>query len=116
MKKLLVVLSSCLLLACGKTGVKEVPITEPWQSMELPMDNQAKVWWSDAQQIKLVYGGSKEKIIKAYTENFETHGWVVTNKKISPNQYNISFAKGNVVLEVEIYDFEKTGVTIRRVV
>ena len=116
MKTIFILLISWVLLSCGRPAVKEVPITEPWQTMELPMDNSAKVWSSDEEQIKLVYAATKEQIIKSYTTNLQTHGWVITNKKQTPNQYIISFAKGNVVLEVEIYDFEKTGVTIRRVV
>ena len=116
MKTICIFLIGLFLLACGKPAVKEVPITEPWQTMELPMDYSTKVWSSDAEQIKLVYSASKEQIIRSYTDNLQTHGWVITSKKKTPNQYIISFAKGNVVLEVEIYDFEKTGVTIRRVV
>lgn len=116
MKKLFTIAAVCMAFACGRSSLKEVPITDPWQSMELPMDYNAKVWASDAQQIKLMYAGSREKIIKAYTENFEAHGWVITNRKTMANQSNISFAKSNVVLEVEVYDLEQTGVTIRRVV
>jgi hypothetical protein len=116
MKKLFLIAGFCVALACGREPLKEVPITEPWQSMELPMENNAKVWASDALQIKLTYSGSREKIVKIYTERFEAHGWVITSRKATPNQCNISFAKANVVLEVEVYDFEQTGVTIRRVV
>ena len=116
MKTLPVFLIILCLFSCSSLSVKEVPITEPWQTMELPMDNNARVWSSDTEQIKVVYSASKEQVIQSYTNNLQTHGWVITNKKLTPNQYFISFAKGNVILEVEIYDFEKTGVTIRRIV
>jgi hypothetical protein len=115
MKKILVIITLCLsLLSCWNPSVKEVAITGDWQHMELPIKNDARVWACDDNQLKIVHKDSRKTVAQNYLESFENHGWTLTKQNLDGNEYNFRFAKGNTVLDVEIYDFEKTGVIIRK--
>ncbi len=116
MKKLFIIPIVCLILtSCWNPSVKEVPITGDWRNMELPIQSGARVWACDATQLKIVHKASREAVAEKYLENFETHGWTLTKTENWESQNNYRFAKGNVVLSVEIYDFEKTGVIIKKI-
>lgn len=41
-----------LLTACWRPSVAEVPITAPWDKMNLPLKENARVWASDDKMLK----------------------------------------------------------------
>ena len=117
MKQLIAIAAICFTLAsCWNPSVKEVPITGDWQNMELPIKSGARVWACDENEVKIVHKASRESVADSYIESFENHGWTLTRQNLGDSGYNLRFAKGTVVLDVEIYDFEKTGVIIKKVV
>lgn len=115
MKKFLTITALCFVLAsCWNPSVKEVPLTGDWQQMELPIQSGARVWSCDDNQLKIVHRAGRKAVSESYIESFENHGWTLTKQNMDGNEYNFRFAKGTVILDVEIYDFEKTGVIIKK--
>lgn len=115
MKKILAITVLCLLLAsCWNPSVKEVAVTGAWQYMQLPIKSGARVWACDENQLKIVHKAGRKNVTDSYIESFESHGWTLTSQSLDGNEYNLRFAKGNTILDIEIYDFEKTGVIIRK--
>lgn len=104
------------LTACGwKPSVAAVSITAPWDKMNLPVSQNAVVWASDEKQLKVVHQDNKKTVMDKYVEALKSQGWTLAqfdNK--SDTNYFIDMAKGADKISIEIYDFENTGVIIKK--
>jgi hypothetical protein len=105
------------LAACGwKPGVTAVPLTAPWTTMNLPVKENAVVWASTPTEFKAVHKEDKKAILKNYTDALKTGGWTLEkfDDKSIADRYTVEMSKGADKIEIEIYDFENTGVIIKK--
>ena len=100
------------LSACGwKPSVKAVPLTEPWASMNLPVEKDAVVWASTPTQFKAVHKAGRAEVGKAYLEALNKAGWKMTKQDMGSMDF-FDFEKGGEKIVLNVYDFENTGVII----
>ena len=71
--------------ACGgsKPKVQEVPLIEPWASMNLPCKNEGVVVVANDHRFNCAYGGARNrenevKAITQYVEVLKRDGWKIT--------------------------------------
>ncbi len=103
------------LAACGwKPSVSAVPISAPWDEMNLPVKENAVVWASSDKQIKVVHKEDRKEILKKYTDALKAEGWKLDkfDDKTIADRFIVDMSKGADKIQVEIYDFENTGVII----
>lgn len=104
------------LAACGwNPSVAEVPITAPWDKMNLPVKENARVWASDDKTLKVVHKAGRTEVAKSYSDALEKDGWKLTAQP-DVQEHNITskYQKSGQNIEVEVYDFENTGVIIEK--
>ena len=102
-------------VACGwKPEVAAVPITGPWSTMSLPIKENAVIWASTPIQFKAVHKEDKKTILGKYTEALKSQGWTLEkfDDKSSANIIFVDLSKGSEKLQLQIYDFQGTGVII----
>lgn len=92
---IIISLSAC---SSSKPKVKEVPITEPWLSMNLPCKNEGVVVLSNDHRLNCAYGGERNrdrdlKTIAPYVELFKKNGWKLTREADVAIEY--LFEKGD---------------------
>ena len=104
------------LVACGwKPGVAAVPITAPWDKMNLPVKQDAVVWASSATEFKAVHKDDKKTVMGKYVEAFKSQGWAIARfDDKQTTTYYVEMAKGADKIQIEIYDFKNTGVIIKK--
>lgn len=103
----------CLALAGCKPPVDSVPITEPWSSMNLPIDSSAIVWGSTPDEVKILHQGRIEVVAQAYIDYFENGGWTCTQRDIG-TAYTYGYRKDGQNISLFIYPFQDVGVIIKR--
>lgn len=116
MKKSIVVLftlSVLFLSGCWNPSVSEVPITAPWDKMNLPVKTDARVWASDDKKLKVVHKAAIQDVAKSYLEALEKDGWKKTKQDIG-SRYVYEFEKGGQKILLDVYEFENTGVIIEK--
>jgi predicted small lipoprotein YifL len=100
------------LAACGwKPSVTAVPLTTPWTAMNLPVEKDAVVWGSTPAQFKAVHKAGRQEITAAYILALTKAGWKQTKKDLGSMDY-YDFEKGADKIQLNVYDFENTGVII----
>lgn len=100
--------------ACGwKPEVTAVPLTAPWTAMNLPIKENAVVWSSTDKEFKAVHKDNKKTVLKNYTEALKAAGWELVKFDEPTDRYVLDMKKGAENIEVEIYDFNNTGVIIK---
>ncbi len=121
MKKRLSILACAALIAialsaCGwKPSVKAVPITAPWSEMNLPVKDDAIVFSSTAQEFRAVHKDNRKTVLGKYVDALKAQGWTLKNfDDKSESSYTANMSKGADSIEIEIYDFENTGVIIKK--
>jgi hypothetical protein len=120
MKKILSVLIvvaaiTLALTACWNPSVAEVPITAPWDKMNLPVGDAARVWASDDKTLKVVHKASRSEVAQNYLNALEKGGWKLTDQPdVREGGVTFKFEKGGQKIEVDVYDFENTGVIIEK--
>lgn len=102
--------------ACGwNPSVAEVPLTAPWDKMSLPVKQDARVWASDDKTLKVVHKAERSEVAKSYLGALEKDGWKLTGQPdVGEHNITFNFEKGGQKIEVEVYDFENTGVIIEK--
>jgi len=102
--------------ACGwNPSVPEVPITAPWDKMNLPVKEDARVWASDDKTLKVVHKDDRREVAQSYLDALEKDGWKQTTQpEVRDTAMTFNFEKGGQKIEVEVYDFENTGVIIQK--
>ncbi len=122
MKKIILIITfTCLvaagLAACGwKPSVTAVPLTAPWSAMNLPVKEDAVVWESTPTEFKAAHKDDKKTVLGKYTDALKAQGWGLDkfdDKSVSGTYY-VDMSKGADKIHLEIYDFEKTGVIIKK--
>ena len=103
------------LSACWRPSVTEVPITAPWDKMNLPVKDDARVWASDDKTLKVAHKAGRSEVAKAYLSALEKDGWKLTAQPdVSEYANTFKFEKNGQKIKVEVYDFENTGVIIEK--
>jgi hypothetical protein len=105
-----------LFAACGwNPSVAEVPITAPWDKMNLPVKDDARVWASDDKTLKVVHKDDRREVAQEYLDALEKDGWKLTAQPgVRDSGVTFNFEKGGQKIEVDVYDFENTGVIIEK--
>ena len=113
MKKTLslaIVLASIVTFACSwNPSVAAVPITAPWDSMNLPVKEDARVWGSTPTELKVAHKGDKAAVLAAYEKALNANGWKSAG---SPSSGTVLLRKDGKEMELYVYDFENTGVIL----
>lgn len=100
------------LSACAwKPSVTAVPLTPPWTSMNLPVEKDAVVWASTPTQFKAVHKAGRAEVGKAYLDALDKAGWKLTKTDMGSMDF-FDFEKGGEKIQLNVYDFENTGVII----
>ena len=104
------------LTACSwNPSVAEVPITAPWDKMNLPVKENARVWASDDKVLKVAHKAARREVAQNYLNALEKDGWKLTDQPdVREHGMTFKFEKGGQKIEVEVYDFENTGVIIEK--
>lgn len=63
--------------------------------------------------VQAAHKGEREEVTKMYLDAFEKGGWKMTRRDLGSTYY-FDFDKGSVKITFKIYDWQKTGVIIRR--
>jgi len=104
------------LVACGwNPKVTAVPITAPWDKMNLPIKQDAIVWGSTATEFKAVHKDDRKTVMGKYVEALKAQGWALTNfDDKHEHSYYVDMTKGTDKIQLSIYDFKNTGVIIKK--
>lgn len=112
---LLLLIIPVILLACGwKPEVTAVPITAPWDSLNLPVKENAVVWKSDPTEFRAVHKEDKRTILKNYTEALKAQGWALGDFNEADDRFMVDMSKDGEPIHLEFYDFNNTGVVIEK--
>ena len=114
--KLLFALTVCVigLSACGwKPPCPAATITAPWDKMNLPVSKGAAVCVSSPDKFQAAHKEEKAEVGKMYLDALDKGGWKVTKRDLGA-AYNYDFEKGADKISLEVYDWQKTGVIIRK--
>ena len=102
------------LSACGwKPPCGAAAITAPWDKMNLPVEKDAAVCVSAPDKFQAAHKADKAEVGKMYTDALEKGGWKVTKRDLGTS-YNYELENGSEKISLEIYDWQKTGVIIRK--
>jgi len=111
-----VTIIALFLVACGwNPKVAAVPITAPWDKMNLPVKENAVVWGSTDKEFKAIHKDDKKTVMGKYVDALKSQGWTMTrfdDKQAST--YYFEMAKGADKIQIQIYDFKNTGVIIKK--
>lgn len=115
LKFIVAALFAVSLFACGwKPEVSAVPLTAPWSAMNLPVKENAVVWKSEPTRFSAVHKEDRKTILKNYTEALKAQGWELVKFEEPTERYVVDMKKGADSIEMEIYDFNNTGVIIEK--
>ncbi len=81
--------------------------------MNLPVQEGAAVCVSTSEKFQAAYKADRETVTKAYLAAFDKGGWNITRRDLGTSYY-FDFEKGGQKLNLEIYDWQKTGVIIKK--
>jgi len=108
-----VAIIALLLAACSwNPSVKEVPITAPWEKMNLPIKENARVWGSDDKELKVVHKARRADVAKSYTEAFEKDGWKLVKDETTDVLMVYTYEKNGQRIRVDIGDFFEGGTNV----
>lgn len=104
-------------VACGwKPNVESVPISEPWKSYKLPVENaNSIVFRSDAGDFRAVHKGSDPKVINDYATALKAAGWQVGEMKTSAEDSALAQAdvtKGAEAFTLRAYKFDGSSTAV----
>ena len=103
------------LTACWNPSVAQVPITAPWDKMNLPINENARVWASDDKILKVAHKAARREVAQEYLEALEKDGWKLTDQPdVRDDGITFKFEKSGQNIEVDVYEFENTGVIIEK--
>ena len=112
---LLLLVVTGFLTACGwKPEVSAVPLTAPWDAMNLPVKSNAVVWKSEPNEFRAVHKDDKRKVMKDYTDALKAQGWEPADFKEDGDRFYVDMKRSGEVLKLEFYDFDNTGVVIKK--
>lgn len=101
------------LAACSwNPSVKEVPITAPWEKMNLPIKADARVWFSDDKEVRILHKARRADVAKSYTEALEKDGWKLVKNETSDVLMVYTYEKNGQRIRVDIGDFPEGGTSV----
>ncbi len=104
-----IVFTAIMAFACTwNPSVAAVPITAPWDSLNLPVKEDARVWGSTPTELKVAHKAGKAEVLAAYEKALNTGGWKPAGTKDGIALFN----KDGKTMDVYVYDFENTGVIL----
>jgi hypothetical protein len=102
------------LSACGwRPPCSSTALTAPWDKMNLPVQKDAAVCVSSTDKFQAAHKGEREQVTRIYLNALQKEGWRMTRRDPGAT-YNFDFERGSDHISLEIYDWEKTGVIIRK--
>ena len=109
-------LVALFLTACWNPSVIEVPITAPWNKMNLPIKENSRVWFSDDKELRVAHKGRRADIAESYFGALDKDGWKITEKPLMDENIIVNkYEKNDRRIMVKVHDFEGgTGVVITR--
>lgn len=81
--------------------------------MNLPVKTNAVVWKSEPGEFRAVHKEDKRTILKSYTDALKSQGWALEKFDESGDRFITNMKKGVESLQLEVYDFDNTGVVIK---
>ncbi len=101
------------LAACSwNPSVKEVPITAPWEKMNLPTKADARVWFSDDKEVRIVHKARRADVAKSYTEALEKDDWKLVKDETTGVLMIYTYEKNGQSIRVDIGDFPEGGTSV----
>ena len=111
---LLAATCSLLLSACTwKPPCPVATITEPWERMNLPINKDAAVCLSTATKFQAAHKADRETVTKMYLGSLKNNGWKMTAQDLSAT-YHFDFERGTESITLEVYEWQKTGVLLKK--
>ena len=120
-RKVLILVSglamSLVFAACWSPSVAEVPITAPWDKMNLPVKQDARVWFSDEKEVRVAHKGRRADIAKIYFDILEKDGWKIMEEALLDENIIVSkYEKNGRRIMISVNDFEGgAGVFIKSI-
>jgi hypothetical protein len=106
-----VAIISLVLTACSGPSVKEVPITAPWDKMNLPIKD-ARVWHSDNKEIRILHNARRPDVAQTYLNALEKEGWRLVERQPVEELIMWTFDKDGRRMKVKIADFPEGGTNV----
>lgn len=103
------------LTACSwNPSVAEVPITAPWDKMNLPVKEKenARVWFSNDKEMRIVHKAGNAEIAKSYADALEKDGWKLVKDESSSELKIWTYEKSGRRIRVDIGDFPEGGTNV----
>lgn len=113
---LLIIAAAAFFAACWNPSVAEVPLTAPWNKMNLPIKENSRVWFSDEKELRVAHKGRRADIADSYLDALDKDGWKPTEAALVDENIIVSkLEKSGRRIMVKVHDFEGgTGVVITR--
>ncbi len=87
---------AAFLAACSwKPEVSAVPITAPWNALNLPVKENAVVWKSEPNEFRAVHKDDKKTVTKNYTKALKSQGWTVEKFDENGDRWSLDMKNGN---------------------
>jgi hypothetical protein len=104
------------LMACSdwKGKLVAVPVTAPWDKMNLPVKEDAVVWGSTAKEFKAFHKDSGKIVLQKYVEALKSQGWVLSkfDDKVA-DTFTADMTKGSDKIQIWMFEHDKhTSVVI----
>jgi hypothetical protein len=95
------------LAACWNPSVTEVPITAPWDKMDLPLKENARVWFSNDKELRVAHKGRRADVAQSYIKALDKGGWKITEEPLMDENIIINkYEKNGQRIMVKVNDFE----------
>ena len=96
------------LAACSwNPSVTEVPITAPWDKMDLPLKENARVWFSSHKELRVAHKGRRADVAESYFKAIDKGGWKITEAPLMDENIIINkYEKNGQRIMVKVNDFE----------
>ena len=105
-----VTMIALFLVACSdwKGKLVAVPITAPWDQMNLPVKEDAVVWGSTAKEFKAFHKDGEKIVLQKYVEALKSQGWVLSklDDKVA-DTYTVEMIKGSNKIQIRMFENDK---------
>jgi len=92
---IILTLTALLLTACWNPVGKEVAITAPWNKMNLPLKENARVYGSDDKDLRVYHKEAVHVVAERYINALGADGWEITGKQSEGWMYSFDFKKND---------------------
>jgi hypothetical protein len=92
---LFITITALFLAACWNPRGKEVAITAPWDKMNLPVKENARIYGSDDKNLRVYHKEKFHVIAERYINALGQDGWEITGKQSEDWRYIFDFKKND---------------------